>query len=60
MRSGANMYIMAKSMLDNPAISAAIIFYQDETQHHIIATVMRDQVAGLILFPQKAAATGRL
>lgn len=54
MRSGANMDVTAKVMVDDPAVSHAIYFYQDETRHHLVAAVERSQVAGLILFPQKA------
>jgi len=54
MRSGANLDIMAKVIEDDPAASDSINFYQDETQHHMVATVKRNQVAGLILFPQKS------
>ncbi len=60
MRSGVNMDILAKAMVDDPTVSDGILFYQDETQHHLVATVMRSEVAGLILYPQKAATTGRL
>ncbi len=60
MRSGANMDVTAKLMLDDPTVSDSILFYQDETQHHLVATVVRSEVAGLILFPQKSTVTGRL
>ena len=53
-RSGTNMEFMAKVMVDNPAASDSIDFYQDETLHHLVSTIKRDQVAGMILFPHKA------
>ncbi len=60
LRSGVNMDVTAKLMLDDPAVSDAIFFYQDETQYHLVAKIMRRDVAGVILFPQKSSATGRL
>jgi len=53
-RSGANMDIMAKVVIDDAAVSDSISFFQDEARHHLVATVKRDQVAGMILFPQKS------
>lgn len=60
MRSGANMDIMAQVMVDDAAASDAILFYQDETRHHLVATVKRSQIAGVILSPQKPSVTGKL
>jgi len=54
LRSGANMDVMAKVVVDDPAASDSIAFYQDEALHHLVARVRRDQIAGLILYPQKA------
>jgi len=53
LRSGMNADITAKVMLDDPA-SDAILFYQDEAQQHLIATIRRDQVAGIIFYPKKS------
>ncbi len=52
MRSGANMDVMAKAVVDDPTVSDAISFYQDGTRHQLIAKVMRSEVAGLILYPR--------
>ena len=55
MRSGKNMDVMAQVMIDDAAASDSVNFYQDETRHHLVAQVKRSQIAGLILFPQKAS-----
>jgi hypothetical protein len=55
MRSGVNMDVMASVMVDDPAASESISFYQDEAFHHLVAMVKRSQVAGLILYPQKSS-----
>jgi hypothetical protein len=55
MCSGANMDIMAKVILDDKSISDDVSFYQDETRHHLVATIKRDQIAGMILYPQKSS-----
>jgi len=52
MRSGVNMDIVAKAMLDDPAVSAEVRFYQDETMHHLVAIVKRAEIAGMILGPR--------
>ena len=60
MRSGVNMDVTAMDMLDDPAVADRILFYQDDARHHLVATVARKDVAGIILFPQKSSATGRI
>jgi imidazoleglycerol phosphate synthase glutamine amidotransferase subunit HisH len=55
MRSGANMEIVAKSMLDDPA-NDVVYFFHDEAQNSVAATVQRNQVAGLIFHAQKSSA----
>jgi hypothetical protein len=55
MCSGVNIDIMASVMVDDPAASESISFYQDEAFYHLVATVKRSQVAGLILSPKKAS-----
>ena len=54
MQSGANMDIVANAMLDDPATSEVIYFFHDETMHHLVATVRRADVAGVIFGPQKS------
>lgn len=54
MSSGVNIDIAAKAMLDDPALSGDIYFYHDDTRHNIAAAIKRNQVAGLILYPQKS------
>jgi hypothetical protein len=53
LRSGANMDFMAKVMIDDPA-SEAVLFYQDESRQNLVATVWRDQVAGIIFHSQRS------
>jgi hypothetical protein len=55
MRSGVNVDILAQVKVDEPG-ATEILFYQDEAGHHLAATVRRDEIAGLILGPQKAGA----
>ena len=55
MRSGASVDVVAQVMVDDPAASE-IYFYQDEGGHHLAATVRREEIAGLILGPQKSSA----
>jgi hypothetical protein len=55
MRSGAHVEVVAKAMIDDPA-STEILFYQDESGHHLAATIRRADIAGLILGPQKSSA----
>jgi hypothetical protein len=59
MRSGANVDVLAKIMVDEPGASE-ILFYQDEAGHHLAATVRREEIAGLILGPQKSSAIHQL
>ena len=47
------MDFMAKTMLDEPK-NDSIYFYQDEAQQHLIASIKRDQVAGIIFHPRKS------
>jgi hypothetical protein len=56
--SGATMDITAKSMRDDPALDV-IYFFQDEAQNLLVASVQRDQVAGLILYAQNSSAIPR-
>jgi len=58
-RSGVNLDIVAKGILDDPALSDVICFYQDEAQYQLVATVKRAEVAGLILMPEKSSAIPR-
>jgi len=51
--SGANMDFMAKVMIDEET-DDAVLFYQDESRQHLVATVWRDQVAGIIFYPKKS------
>lgn len=55
MRSGAHVEVVAQIMIDEPT-SAEILFYQDESGHHLAATVRRADIAGLILGPQNSSA----
>jgi hypothetical protein len=54
MQSGQNMDIVAKAMLDDPATSEVVYFFHDETMHHLVATVKRSEIAGVIFGPQKS------
>ena len=56
MRSGVNMDVMAKAMVDDPAVSDVVYFFHDETMHHLAAFVKRAEIAGIILGPQKSSA----
>ncbi len=60
MRSGLNLDIMAKVMLDDPTVSELIYFFHDEEQRQLAATVNREDVAGLIFPPQKFGHTSAL
>ena len=51
--SGANMDFMAQVMIDEPD-SDAVFFYHDESRQNLIATVWRDQVAGIIFHSQRS------
>jgi hypothetical protein len=53
MRSGASMDILAKVILDDPRHDS-LYFYQDAAQQHLVATVKRNQIAGLILHQRKS------
>ena len=48
------MDFMAKVMIDEQD-SDAVFFYQDESRQNLIATVFRDQVAGIIFHPRNPA-----
>lgn len=58
MRSGANIDITAKAMLDDPAYDV-IYFFHDETQNILAASIQRDELVGLILQPQISSANPR-
>ena len=49
------MDVTAKLMLDDPAYDV-IYFFHDEARNLLAATVKRDEVAGVILHPQKSSA----
>ena len=53
LRSGANADIEANVLFDDPA-SDSLFFYLDEAQQHLVATLNRDQVAGIIFHPKKS------
>lgn len=53
LRSGANMNVMAKAILDDPARDV-ICFFHDATQNDLMATVRRDQIAGIIFHLPKS------
>ncbi len=55
MRSGAQMDVVAKMTIDDPG-TPEIFFYHDESGHHVAATVRRQDIAGLLLGPQKSSA----
>jgi hypothetical protein len=55
MRSGVHLDFVAKLMIDDPAASE-VFFYRDEAGHDLAATVRREEIAGLILGPQKSSA----
>jgi len=55
MRSGANMDITAKVMRDDPACDV-IYFFHDESQNILVASVQRDELAGLIIHAQNSSA----
>ena len=55
-RGGANIDILAKSILDDPAYDV-IYFFHDEFQQQLTATLKRAEVAGLIIHPEKPNAT---
>jgi hypothetical protein len=55
MRSGANMDITAKAMRDDPECDV-IYFFHDETQNILVASVQRDDLAGLIIYAQNSSA----
>jgi hypothetical protein len=56
MRSGINMDVTAKLMLDDPAYDV-IYFFADEARNLLAATVKREEVAGIILHSQKSGAS---
>ena len=56
LRSGTNMDVLAKAMVDDPATSAEVYFYHDEALHHLAAFVKRREIAGIIFGPQKSSA----
>ncbi len=51
LRSGTNADIMANVVFDDP-VNDSIFFYQDEAQQHLVATIKRDQLAGIIFYPK--------
>ena len=53
LHSGVNVDVTAKVMFDDPA-SDSIFFYQDEALQHLVATIRREQVAGIIFYPKKS------
>jgi imidazoleglycerol phosphate synthase glutamine amidotransferase subunit HisH len=53
MRSGVNMDIIAKSMLDDPA-SDVIYFFHDEAQNELVASIKRGEFAGVIFHSRKS------
>ena len=55
MRSGANMDITAKSMRDDPELDV-IYFFHDEGQNVLVASVQRDELAGLIIHAENSSA----
>ena len=62
MRSGASLEVVAKVFHDDQALDC-ICFYQDEARQHLVASIKRDQVAGIILHQSKSGvfvATARL
>ena len=56
LRSGTSVNILAKAIVDDPAISEDLLFFQDEARRHLAAVIKRNQVAGLILHLQKSSA----
>ena len=56
LRSGTHIDILAKMLVDEPEQSEDLLFYADETGHHLAARVKRAEVAGLILGPPKSSA----
>jgi hypothetical protein len=55
MRSGTNVDVVATAMVDDPS-NSEVFFFSDEAGNHLAATVRREEIAGLILGPQKASA----
>ena len=55
MRSGANMDITAKSIRDDPELDV-IYFFHDEGQHVLVASVQREELAGLIIHAENSSA----
>ena len=54
LRSGVNMDITAKSMLDVPE-QGVVYFYRHENGHELVATVKRNELAGIIFHPRKSS-----
>ena len=55
-RGGANIDILAKSILDDPAYDV-IYFFHDEVHQQLAATLKRAEFAGLIIHPERLTAT---
>jgi hypothetical protein len=54
LRSGATMDITAKAMRDEPESSENIYFFHDLSENDLVATVKRDQIAGVVFHLPKS------
>ncbi len=56
LRSGASFDVLAQMVVDEPSVSDDVRFFHDEAGHQLAATVKREEIAGLIMGPQKSSA----
>jgi hypothetical protein len=59
MRSGTRSEIVADVLLDDPAHDPKIYFYRDPAQKQLVAVFLREEVAGIILGPDRVRGVRR-
>ena len=59
MRSGAKNEVMAEVLHDDPALDDKIYFYRDKGLKQLVAYFIRNEVAGIVLWPDNASTMPR-
>jgi len=59
MRSGSKHQIMAEVLLDDPENDDKIWFFHDKAETQVVATFLREQIAGLIIDLDNSSAVPR-